>query len=342
MPVIHGYTDSPGIYVVGKLRGGFITYQVSPRAEEALSAKGYGEGSTLSWALCRRLAADGHLYTYKTGVWEIEPPDGDEPLSPAEAAVAGELDDDPPEIDVPDSIRTILSDWLDHEITDDELRTLFREAKRVEWCFSSIRGFAATCTPARFTVNAGMPTYHFESPVRWVIEDRRYSRDGAATFFVTASTGGDSVTLQTTAGGLRQWEISSEYAEDAPVEIVVELLPVLFDLLDRLPGSRLDVGNWHFRDGKRIKLTADQTERIGAALHDLAAQYGLGEGPATGALDSMEYAGYGRIHVDGTDATIPFNSRQFAEPGIRPGDRVTFDIETVKSSYYAKRIHRAA
>lgn len=337
MPVLRRYVNAPGYYVRGTIEGNFITYQVSPAAARSLRKAEFDHGSTISWGLCRRLSSEGHLYTHGSGINnQIE--SEEKPLGEREHDVLGGVGSGEDEIDVPDDIKSYLTNWREGDLSDTDLQRLFADASDSNWLVSSVRSFAAVRRPDHFTVCNGSPKYSYSIPIHWTIQDRRYQW-GSSDFRIRL-IGSDEARVEiiVSNGALERWFLDQKIATEEHVRLFLQVLPDIFDILDNLPGTKLDVGNWHFRNGREVKLTREQTQKIGEVLQKLANSHGLSEGPATGTILSKGYAGYGRVTVDGAQASIPFHYRDCTERGIREGDEVGYEIELIKYTFHAKTI----
>lgn len=346
MPVVHEYVESPGIYLRARVENEFITYQVSSTAEQLLKDLGHRSGSTVSWALCKQLAAKGYIYTIGAEEQTTDFPDETLQLTPDEEAALNDLnsaDPDNPEIqdeEIPSDIRERLESWISSTQRANNLQTVLEGGANPTNHFASIRSFAEAKTPSNFQIEGGQPVYHFDEPCPWMVKDRRHI-NGKDDFIVAVHQDEKQThDIRIADGGLRRWGLDVSKATSDHIEIFVSLLPSLFDLLSDLPDYKLDVGNWHFQDGKRVKLDREKTAQIGETLQSLANKFGLSEGHATGMVATKEYAGYGRIRVDEIGATIPFHSRDFSGNRIQQGDQVCFTIELIKYDFHAKEIER--
>jgi hypothetical protein len=337
MPVLRNYVDAPGYYVRGAIESEFITYQVSPAAARSLRKAGFDHGSTISWGLCSQLSAEGHLYTHGSGTnHEIE--SAEKPLGEREHDIVGGIESGEEEITVPKDVKSYLIDWCEGELSEAELQRLLADAGDSNWLISSVRSFAATQSPDDFDIVNGSPKYSYRTPIHWTIQDCRYQ--SWSSDFRIQLIGADEITVDIVVsnGALDGWSLDQKIATEEHVDLFLQVLPDIFDILDKLPGTKLDVGNWHFRNGREVKLTREQTQKIGEMLQKLANNYGLDEGPATGTILSKGYAGYRRVTVDGTRASIPFHYRDCTERGLREGGEVCYEIELIKYTFHAKKI----
>lgn len=339
MPILHQYVDTPDYYIRGNIGGNYITYQVSPVAAKSLQSTGFDRGSTISWTLCRELVEEGLLYTYRSGIDTTEGvSDGD--LSDQEKKVLRGLKGERKEIEVPENVVSYLTTWSNKSLSESDIQDIVHEIRDPNWLFSSVRSFAVVTAPDSFSIEKGSPAYSYTKPTTCVVRDDRYGQSERDFLFRLIGVEGIEIELVVSDGGLDTWGIEAEEVTDNHISLFLDTLPWIFDILDRLPGTQLDVGNWHFLDGRRVKLSKSQTQKIGHSFQELAYSYGLDEGPATGYVLSKGYAGHGRISIDEVDASIPFHSRNCTKPGIRTGDEVRFDVELIGHTFHAKNIER--
>lgn len=347
MPVIHKYANSLGYYIRGKIDGKFVTYQVTPSARKVMKKFGYDEGSTISWSFCNRLAEKRYLYTHG-----MEEPSntlsGDEQrLGAKEEDALRELDksidtsqehSDETSVEIPDDIERFINEWsCDKKVIGELTEVLSGRSNSEKW-FASIRSFNDVNIYFTFQIRQNRLTYNFSEPIDYRVKDLRpvgVSND----FFVSIQPDKTpEFLIQIKNGGLEQLTIDTENPTQEDVDSLVLILPYIFDILKNLPDYKLDVGNWHFKDGKRVKLSRSQTAAIGETLQELAEEDGLKEGAGTGTISSKGYGGHGRILVDDVEATIPFTPRDKIDGPVYTGDRVQFRIQYINYSAHAKEI----
>lgn len=331
MPVIHKYTNEFGYYIRANIDDAFVTFQVSSIAMQQLQNAGYGPEMSISWRLCRELLDRGHLYTIGSTA-KPDVPESEDMLTPQERHALDGIGAPAPTQSVPPDVVELICAWRP-DLGSEQVGKLFSQVKEFEACFNSIRSFSAASEPASFTMIDSIPVYTFSDPVAWEIRDLRHTTR-SHDFRIWIDVSGEvPVKLWLLNGGLDTWSVGDHPAVDAHASAFANVLPDLFEIMHALPDADVDIGNWHFRNGRKVTLSRTQVGIIDDALTSVAEAYGLVEGPATGFVSERGYAGFGRISVDGVSASLPFTPKNCTERGIVTGDPVEFTIKKIKDSY---------